>query len=517
MKRVAIICVSPVVMAASIFAAPHIFYSDLESGPNTGGPNNAGAFVTIEGSGFGYSQGSSYVSIGGGKAAAYLAWNDHRISFQLGPAAATGGIVVTTAAGDSNSIRFTVRAGRILIIPAGKSKGIQKGRDSMQPGDITYVRDGYIQSTDDDWNSCFVIGGKSGKPGLPIALLAYPGENVTIGSLAPTAKGGCDSAIRSKGQGETDWVIAGLHLVGALAMTLYAPQRWRLIGNDMTCPNGNGAAGCLSFGPSSQMVVYGNNIHDAGISGASALYHGVYMADGTVHVDFGWNTVANVQGCRGIQLNSSSKQDLADIQIHDNTIHDTQCDGIVMTTVDPTQPGGIKVWNNVIYNTGKGPTPPEGSGAFFCLNVQGYTSSGTARSGTVEVYNNTMYNCGSWTKPPYSNSNGGVAMTGPFPEKHLHLSNNIICPAGHTPHLLSDPGRIFGSNNFLCGNGRPGFSDAGMSQSIRGDPKFVGPDRGDFHLRSDSPARGSGIDVGITTDKDGLSRDRGKPSMGAYQ
>ena len=38
------------VMAQSV--APRLYYSDLESGPNSGGENGAGAIVTIYGSGF---------------------------------------------------------------------------------------------------------------------------------------------------------------------------------------------------------------------------------------------------------------------------------------------------------------------------------------------------------------------------------------------------------------------------------------------------------------------------------
>ena len=41
---------------------PHIFYSDLESGPNTGGENNSGAYVTVFGKNFGAIRGNSTVN-----------------------------------------------------------------------------------------------------------------------------------------------------------------------------------------------------------------------------------------------------------------------------------------------------------------------------------------------------------------------------------------------------------------------------------------------------------------------
>src|SRR5260370_319518 len=59
-------------------ASPRIFYSDLESGPNTGGQGGFGAFVTIYGKGFGATQGSSVVTIGGVAAQKYLIWSDRQ-------------------------------------------------------------------------------------------------------------------------------------------------------------------------------------------------------------------------------------------------------------------------------------------------------------------------------------------------------------------------------------------------------------------------------------------------------
>src|SRR6266571_865435 len=73
---------------------PRIFFSDLESGPNTGGQKNHGVWVTIWGKGFGAERGGSNVTIGGGAAAEYPIWFDTKITFQLGPRAKTGPIVV---------------------------------------------------------------------------------------------------------------------------------------------------------------------------------------------------------------------------------------------------------------------------------------------------------------------------------------------------------------------------------------------------------------------------------------
>ena len=66
---------------------------------------------------------------------------------------------------------------------------------------------------------------------------------------------------------------------------------------------------------------------------------------------------------------------------------------------------GVEVYNNIVYNTGKGPANPENSGNWTCVYVAGYTNTGPAGGGVVEISNNTFVNCGSFSSPPYRNSN----------------------------------------------------------------------------------------------------------------
>ena len=96
---------------------PRIFFSDLESGPATGGQNNAGAWVTIWGKGFGATRGTSIITVGGHAVAGYPIWSDTKVSFQLGRYARTGDIVVYDRANklQNNRKTFTVRAGKIYI------------------------------------------------------------------------------------------------------------------------------------------------------------------------------------------------------------------------------------------------------------------------------------------------------------------------------------------------------------------------------------------------------------------
>src|SRR5215468_1589505 len=74
--------------AAAQASAPVLFYSDIVSGPATGGEANKGAVVTVWGRHFGATQGTSLVTVGGGAVDNYRVWSDSRITFQLGAAAA---------------------------------------------------------------------------------------------------------------------------------------------------------------------------------------------------------------------------------------------------------------------------------------------------------------------------------------------------------------------------------------------------------------------------------------------
>ncbi|HLK48884.1 MAG TPA: right-handed parallel beta-helix repeat-containing protein [Bryobacteraceae bacterium] len=513
---------------------PRIFFSDLESGPATGGEKNDGAFVSIYGAGFGASRDSSLVRTGGGAAAHYPIWTDNRITFQLGRAAATGEIVVITARGKSNAVPFTVRPGNIYFVATTGNDGnngafaspwrtLLKARDALQPGDIAYALNGVSQTTDDGqgWSAAMMLR-TGGAPGRPKALVAYPGAVVTIGSITGPAHG-VRSTDFSAGGGACPghWVFAGIVFRGGGAMTLAGPSsNWRIVANDFSCPNGDGAGACFDTSQASNVQFLGNTVHHAGKAGASALYHGVYFSTDSNHIGAGWNTIEYVRGCRGLQVHSSpvmagTGYNQYDIAIHDNTIHDTQCDGIVLATVDPSK-GKVEVFNNIIYNAGQGPNNPEHSGHWACILAAGSTNAGAPGGGVIEVYNNTLYACGTFATPPYASSRSAVSNGGHNQNLRIRLRNNIIYQTGGAPYLtvwgptglcgvFSNCTGIGGSNNLFFGSG-PAPQNSNLVRSLSSNPLFVSPEQHDFHLRSDSPARGAGVDTGAANNKDGVGR-----------
>lgn len=513
---------------------PNIFYSDLEAGPSQGGENNAGAYVSIYGKNFGASRGSSTVTVGGGAAASYPIWSDTKITFQLGGAAQSGNIVVVTSAGASNGVPFTVRAGNIYFISTSGSDGngggftspwrsLLKARD-MPEGGIAYAMNGTSQTSEDGtgFAAAFTLG-KQDCGTTPRALVAYPGAVATIGTVSGPAIAIRASSPSSRGGScAGGWVFAGLTLRGGVgAMDLQGligipTANFRIVANDMSCPNGDGATACAGTAWLNGIKMYGNNIHDAGKATASALYHGVYFGTNSNHIDFGWNTVANIHGCRGIQVHSSDGDNQFDILMHDNIIHDTQCDGIILASVDPSK-GKVEIYNNLIYNAGKGPNNPEGSGGWACIQAPGYGFNNVPASGTVEIYHNTMFNCGTFPNPPYPGSIGGILAANVSPNFRVRIRNNIIHSAPGRPYLMIYKGvgalcndneacvALSGTNNLFFGNGPPPGTPL-LTSNVSADPLFANAANADFHIPSNSPAKGAGVNTGLPYDFDGVAR-----------
>jgi hypothetical protein len=541
-------------------APPRIFFSDLESGPHIGGHKNLGVWVTIWGRGFGAERGASTVTIGGGAAAEYPIWTDTKITFQLGPAARTGDIVVSVrAAGErtrsepaprsgSNGLHFTVRPGKIYFVAVNGSdhrngsfvspwKTIVHAKNRMSAGDVTYIKDGVAQTSEERFTAYLSMdrdgGNNSGKAGAPKALVAYPGARVTIGKAH-----GLDYGIRTPNipASEDWWVISQLHIIGGKQAIDMGGTGWKIVGNDIECPDGDGQVGCVEASGASGIKFYGNEVHNAGAGPvASKFYHAVYFSTDSNHIDVGWNHIHDNMTCRAVQFHSSplcrpdcgapdkTGHDQFDLHVHDNLIHGDSCNGINFATVDPSK-GPVEAYNNVIYHVGVA-DPKDGGGSFSCIYVAGITNTGPVGTGTVDVFNNTLYDCAA-NRSRNSDGSRGAFSVGDAPAGlTMRLRNNIVYQLPGEVYLDGSKARITGEKNLWFGAGNaPGQTQG----NVGGDPQFVDLGKFDFHLRATSPARDAGTTVlpnnpvvgskPRATDKDGVVRPQGKAfDLGAYE
>ncbi len=521
--------------SAAATQPPRLFYSDLTSGPNTGGENNNGSIVTLVGKRFGTTQGTSTVTVGSGTVAAYLLWSDTKIAVAIGAAATTGNIVVHTANGDSNGVPFTIRAGNIYCVSTNGNDGntgrfpsscwltLVHAKNTIAAGDIAYAENGVSATTLESSKAALVIA-SAGTSTAPNALVAYPGATVTIGSPIlgnPPIRDG----IRNTASTSSNWVIAGMVIRGIQALDLSTVDGWRVVNNEMTCPNGSTVStiagyegfGCFTTDLATNLQSLGNYVHDTGTNCGSGCkeYHAVYFSTDSNHIEVGWNTIVPnpsggaTAGCRALQFFSSKGKDQFDLHVHDNLIHHAICDGINLATVNPTN-GPVEAFNNVIYHVGTGPAPSGTESNYTCFNVASLTQIRKI-TGTVELYNNTMYDCGARLNA----DSGGLSVY-----TKGRLRNNIVRSINSEPYFTPNDGSctlISGTNNLWFGAGAPPTCSS-LTANLNSDPLFVNPPS-DFHLQSGSPAIDSGVTISnLLTDFDGITRPQLTAfDLGAYE
>jgi hypothetical protein len=540
--------------AAFVFAQvapPRIFFSDLESGPNFGGQNNHGVWVTIWGKGLGATQGTSTVTVGTGAVASYPLWSDSKIIFQLGASAKTGNIVVNVpGVASSNGLPFTVRAGNIFFAGttgndantgsfASPWKTIVKAKNAITAGDTAYIEDGVAQTSEDNFTAYLSMDNQgasnSGIAGAPKALIAYPNATATVG-----VAGGLHYGIRTPniGTSEDYWVISQLHIVGGTQAMDIGGVGWRIIGNEMQCPGADDQVGCFQMSEGNQVRFYGNEVHNAGINPTSSkFYHAVYFSTDSNHVDVGWNHIHDNFTCRALQFHSSplctpscgaadtTGFNQFDLHVHDNLIHGDNCNGINFATVDPSK-GPVEAYNNVIYNVGR-MDPLQLGAAFSCIYVAGITNNGVAGTGTVEVFNNTLSDCAANNSANASGSRGAFGVGGGPATLIMRLRNNIAYQLAGEIYVDGSKTQITGDKNLWFGAGAAPTQTTNNSTS---DPLFANRAIGDYHLTASSTARDAGLTIvptnsfepnpgpTIDTDKDGVLRAQGTAfDLGAYE
>jgi hypothetical protein len=556
--------------AAQSTPPPVLFFSDLDAGAASGNPDTTysstgGVYVTLYGN---FLDSPTVVQLNGASClttvSAPKAWLWYeRMVVKLGAGCTTGNFTVTTAAGTSNGIAFTVNSGHVYYVATSGNdstgtgsfsapwKTLLKARDTIAAGDTVYAENGVAQITDDGqgWNTCFLLhnGGTSGNP---FNFAVYPGATATIGSTTPVG-GGCGDAVRSGAfsSAETSyWTFAEFTMQAAEVWAFAFSDHIRIVGTDESCPTGNGQSGCFEASETNHYNFYGNNMHNSGVVGATTEWHEFYPSSDSNEYDIGWNTIAGNHGGRGIHIHSSVNgvqfpgHNQFNIAIHDNMIHDIDEDCIILVTVDPSQ-GPITVYNNVLWNCGL-QTPPEGgSGAWNGIYYYGSTNAGTPGTGTTQTFNNTVYSWGTNPSPPYADEQTAFNYAGANANQFQQIRNNLFLSVTTTgfssgvPYLFEfNPNTsgacaptdncpwIFGTNNLMFGAGTNAYDTANVTGTVSSNPNVTNASGHDFTLTASSPAIGAGTAISVTPygvnwtghDIQGLTR-HNPPSIGAYE
>ena len=493
----------PVAVAGTEAPPPRLFFTDLESGPVTGGEGDLGVFIAIYGEGFGSARGSSTVTIGGTEVARYVDWGADNapargldmIVVQAGGSVSSGDIVVTVGGLPGNGLPFTVRDGSVFFVApndpdsddandgsaSAPFRTLHRPRASMNTGDVCYLRDGRYDTLDPDyagWDTVLMIAGATsatGTPDRPIAYVGYPGE---VALLA--GEGARRGVLLNQDEGAiASVVVANLSFTEIRYPLAIGGNGHRAVGNTFfdAARDDSGVIGIN--GDTSDIEVHGNRLFHNGEEGEK-LFHGFYIGGHGANsgIDFGWNEVDGQRGGRSVQLYGHLDGDfMDDIRIHDNFLRGAELNNIVVGGSDGSNDviGTVRIWNNVIV---------DGMEAGLRVNTTG---------GTVVIENNTLH--GNLIAQVYLERAGADRIT---------LRDNILSCGPEQAYVASDEaGPVRAGFNLYFGSGEPPAWDP---EPRTGDPLFVAPAAGDFRCGAGSAAIDAGTPTAQTTDHMGVAR-----------
>ena len=542
-----------------VSGAPEVLYTDVLSGPTSGGENNDGMYLSIFGKNFGSNLSAVQVTIGGHPVAGYRYLGPSRgrpdvqqLTVQvgsLGGAAQGTALPIEVAVGgvaSNTNLTFTPNPGRMLFVS-------HSGNDATAvPGDINhpyrYVQNGSDGAFDvakagdtivlmgtplngaaitsdptpaanawtDSYQGYFLrfinLDGTAptGASGTgPIRLIAYPDQDVYI-YVPYTGSSGMKGAITGIDTTNTYFkggryvTIADLHVesggpAGVINEQI-AGDHWRVVNNELTATTGASdpsdlAGGITGNGTNSYWV--GNDIHD--IYGGSPMeMHGIYIdGDGSYTIEY--NIIDKVTDGSGFQIfvngGNGSTSCCSGGLTFDHNIV-ANAAKYGMNIADGTQQG-IVAYDNLVYNSG-----------VSCLRFNTNTLQ------DAKIYNNTFFNCGS--------TYGAVDNDWTLSSKSLDMENNIFYAGSGQPYTGGSVGMggnigTVTNNLFFNGTGSTSWD----ANPVLADPLFVSASTTapDLHLQSGSPAIGAGstaVAPIVTTDYALTPRSPTSIDIGAY-
>jgi hypothetical protein len=352
------------------------------------------------------------------------------------------------------------------------------------------------------------------------ANAAQPGDNVAIapgtysGGLSVKTNGTAGKYITFYGDGGTAVLQGGGGSNGLIALGNHAYQRFLNItsagssgfgaygsgGHDLQFQN-FGVAGSQDGGlvllATKNILVDGCDIHGTNAKGTSANHEALTVGSGSSGIEVEHCTVHD-NGEEGIDV---KYDDDAQAKVHDNVSSGNRGPDIY---VDSST--GVQVYANVTSGT------TNNTKAGIGLAIEDYSTS--RKLGNVSVFDNVSYGNAQSGLSFWVESSGTMS--------NVQIVNNTF--AGNAKHSIEFDGGKFGGTNVLRNNifGEGPVSNGSFTSdhNVTGDPGFVDPAHGDFHLKAGST---KAIDQGSASgapafDLDGVARPAGAGfDIGAYE
>ena len=350
---------------------------------------------------------------------------------------------------------------------------IHKGLSVLTAGATLYVRAGtYTESLDPDYGGTAIPGGTSWAN--PVTVSAYPGEAVTIKSLASAVQ----AVILVTGSSQKYIIINGFTIDGSNVSTAGGIDTY-----------------CIKVTTTSPGYVRVSNCTIVNSPG-----QGIQTSDGAEHCEFLNNVVHNNGGTNyeshGLYIATANNL------IQGNTIYSNAGRGIQV--YDDTGPGtcnGNVIIGNLCYSngisSGNGPGISLGSG------------------NSVNIYNNICY----------GNHDDGIQIAYYAPTGTNIVNNTCVANGSYGIEIVgSDANSTLVENNITYNNSDGDYSNGGTGTTFvtnlfsgSTNPGFVNAAGNNFQITSGSSAKGTGTHANApSTDYLGVTR-ANPPSKGAYE
>jgi len=573
-----LLVVTLIIISATIALAappPTILYTDIISGPNTGGEYNNGVYLSIFGKNFGSDINAITVTVGGGAVAtkkyigsSYGRTDIQQISVQLGASTASGVIKVSVDGMDSNIDKtFTVRAGDIFFVSTSGSDSNAGsyaspfrtvnhaiGQQLFGPGDFVVIRGGTYDISSSNENlitSRRIWIHPQGDTGRVIpngtsltnqtTVYGYPGETITCDFGTLTSSPGQCLATYSNNSMQY-WTVANIIVDakdfegGAIVLGSYLNPLIDYFKNGriVNIKVQGGMAGTTLEGHNvtSWQSIEGTKIlgFNLGNQSSKAPYglrsHAFYMSHFYTDVEIGYSYFHdNAKGRAFLQIagdqwgatpytQGSTWGMNTNVRVHDNVFRNLP-DAAILCNLGSFGP--IYIYNNIIDNVA---TKDE---SWPALNLKGANYYDGA-AGLYYLYNNTIYSGAGNVADPGQMITLGFLSNKP---EHVTLYNNIFYAKsldveywkdGTTGNNQMTADRITSNNNIWCNSAQAIPFWAG-SVAINNDPLFADKSNGNFDLGGNI-ASGKGkpnLFPAFRRDFAGRLRPKDTISIGAYE
>ncbi len=454
-------------------ADPHIAFTDVISGPDTGLGDNLGSgmIVTVWGQGLGSTQDNSTIqfcdsaavcrnaayvyywknadgALPSGPANLYRSHGMQEIAFSIPDSALGAGTIKLTVRGqESNTLPFTTRSGNIYWVAPGGNNANTCSYASpcafidggvAAPGYTGALGNGRLQAGDTLYSRGVAEPGQSGS-GKTIGMYFRSVVGTLANQVAVVAYPNTRPFISSPNRGVTQFESSGIVIskysieVGyALPSDPVNPgnpsagnshvgfrDNGRVIGNLNTQIAGTcftGWAGSIgsSSGQGSNGKAFGNHIKDLGCDNTSKFAHTMYFSvrDSSASLEaweIGYNFLDNNNVLYGIHN-------------YDEALSG-DCGDLT---------GTLKIHHNVVFNQ-------RGAG----INVATTDNSApenTCWTADIEIYNNTLINVGQGVANDGAPNADAIRVRGDIVNSNITIENNTIYGYGSTDSLVSFTG-----------------------------------------------------------------------------